>query len=156
MKIRLLAVGQKMPTWVKDTFNQYNIRLPRNQQIELKEIPPAHRSRSANSESGKKAEGECILSALKETERLVLLDEKGKLISTKDLSACINEWQMDSQDIAIVIGGADGVSEEVKKRANITWSLSKLTFPHPMVRIIIMEQIYRAYSLLSNHPYHRE
>ncbi len=156
MKIRLLAVGQKMPQWVQQTFNDYNNRLVKNQQLELVEISPVHRSKTTNPIKAMQVEGAHILSALKPQEKLILLDEFGKAISTKFLAKSIKSWQMDGFDIAIVIGGADGVSDEVKQKAFAKWSLSLLTFPHPLVRVIVMEQIYRAYSIMVNHPYHRE
>jgi 23S rRNA (pseudouridine1915-N3)-methyltransferase len=156
MKIRLLAVGQKMPQWVQQTFNDYNNRLSKSQMIELVEIAPIHRSKTTNTHKAKQEEGECIISALKPQEKLILLDEFGKAISTKYLAKSITSWQMDRFDIAIVIGGADGVSEEVRQKSYQKWSLSLLTFPHPLVRVIIIEQIYRAYSVIANHPYHRE
>ncbi len=156
MKIRILAVGQKMPKWVQQTFLEYNQRLAKNQQLELVEIAPEHRSKSSNKVIAMESEGKRLLSALRPTEKLVLLDEHGKSLSTKDIAQSIQNWQLQGDDIALIIGGADGVSDEVKKRASYKWSLSKLTFPHPLVRVIIAEQIYRAYSLISNHPYHRE
>lgn len=156
MKIRLLAVGQKMPKWVQQTFSDYNNRLVKNQQLELVEIPPVHRSKTTNPQKAMQVEGENILSTIKPNEKLILLDEHGKSISTKFLAKSIKDWQMNGFDIAIVIGGADGVSDDVKKKAYGKWSLSLLTFPHPLVRVIVMEQIYRAYSIIANHPYHRE
>lgn len=156
MKIRLLAVGQKMPKWVQQTFNDYNHRLVKNQQIELLEIAPIHRSKSISAKRAKILEGENILAALKADELMILLDESGTSFSTKDLAKSINDWQMQGKNIAIVIGGADGVANAIKDLAYQTWSLSQLTFPHPLVRVIVVEQIYRAYSLISNHPYHRE
>jgi 23S rRNA (pseudouridine1915-N3)-methyltransferase len=156
MKIRLLAVGQKMPKWVQETFNDYNQRLNKAQQIELIEIPPVHRNKSSNATKAKQIEGKNLLSAIKAGEKLILLDEHGKNISTKYLAQTIQNWQLEGHDIAIVIGGADGVSDEVKQKAFAKWSLSQLTFPHPLVRVIVIEQIYRAYSIIANHPYHRE
>ncbi|HHL32017.1 MAG TPA: 23S rRNA (pseudouridine(1915)-N(3))-methyltransferase RlmH [Oceanospirillales bacterium] len=156
MKIRLLAVGQKMPKWVDQTFNAYNNRLNKSQQIELQEIAPIHRSKTTNIKQAIIKEGENIASLLKPSEKIVVLDEHGESISTKFLAQSIEDWQMQAFDIAIVIGGADGIAQEIKNRAFLTWSLSRLTFPHPLVRVILMEQIYRAYSLIANHPYHRE
>ena len=156
MKIRLLAVGQKMPTWVQQTFAEYNGRLPVKQQIELVEIAPIHRSKSISTDKARQMEAQSILDSVKNNEKIVLLDEKGKMISTRNLSESISQWQMNGDDIAIIIGGADGVDKSIKKQAHNTWSLSALTFPHPLVRVILMEQIYRSYSLLANHPYHRE
>ncbi len=156
MKIRILAVGQKMPKWVEQTYNDYNKRLQKNQQIELVEISPIHRGKSISSNKAKTLEGKKILAALHPQEKIIVLDEYGKLVSTKQVAESIKKWQMNSIDIAIVIGGADGISQEVKSCAYTTWSLSLLTFPHPLVRVILIEQIYRAYSIIANHPYHRE
>jgi len=156
MKIRLLAVGQKMPKWVQQTFAEYNNRLNKNQQLELIEIPPVHRSKSMRSDKAKQIEGDNIISILKPNETVVVLDEQGTSLSTKHLAKTIQDWQMNGANVAIIVGGADGVSDIVKKRAHKQWSLSRLTFPHPLVRVILMEQIYRAYSLIANHPYHRE
>jgi len=156
MKIRLLAVGQKMPKWVQQTFSDYNNRLSKTQQLELLEIAPVHRSKTMNVDKAKQMEGEAIIAALKPQEKMIVLDENGKAISTKYLAQSIKNWQMDAVDLAIIIGGADGISDAVKQKADNLWSLSQLTFPHPLVRVILMEQIYRAYSLIANHPYHRE
>jgi 23S rRNA (pseudouridine1915-N3)-methyltransferase len=156
MKIRILAVGQKMPKWVQQTYAEYNQRLVKSQQLELIEIAPEHRSKTTSTDKAMDAEGKRILAAIKPQEKLILLDEFGKSISTKYLAKSISKWQLDGNDIAIVIGGADGVSKEVKSHAAHKWSLSQLTFPHPLVRVILMEQIYRAYSIIANHPYHRE
>ncbi|MFK8011005.1 MAG: 23S rRNA (pseudouridine(1915)-N(3))-methyltransferase RlmH [Marinicellaceae bacterium] len=156
MKIRLLAVGQKMPKWVQETFKEYNGRLNKNQQVTLVEIAPVHRSKSISADKAKSVEGQSIISAIKPNEKIILLDELGESLSTKKLAQSISKWQMSGLNIALVVGGADGVSEEIKKNAYHKWSLSQLTFPHPLVRVILMEQIYRAYSLIANHPYHRE
>ncbi len=156
MKIRLLAVGQKMPKWVQQTFSDYNNRLSKNQQVVLVEIPPVHRSKSMSANKAIYIEGQNILSVLKADEKIILLDETGQSLSTKKLAQSIENWQMNATNVAIVVGGADGVSAEIKKHAYKQWSLSRLTFPHPLVRVILMEQIYRAYSLIANHPYHRE
>ena len=156
MKIRLLAVGQKMPKWVQQTFSDYNNRLPKSQQIQLLEIAPVHRAKTMNTQKAMQIEGQNILMALKPHEKVIIFDEHGKAVSTKYLANCIKNWQLQAQDVALIIGGADGFSQQVKDKADATWSLSRLTFPHPLVRVIVMEQIYRAYSLIANHPYHRE
>lgn len=156
MKIRLLAVGQKMPKWVQQTFSDYNNRLPKNQQIQLLEIAPVHRAKTMNTQKAMQIEGQNILAAIKPHEKVIIFDEHGKAVSTKYLANSIKNWQLQAQDVALIIGGADGFSQQVKEKADATWSLSQLTFPHPLVRVIVMEQIYRAYSLIANHPYHRE
>lgn len=145
-----------MPGWVTETYTSYNQRLNKAQQVELIEISPIVRNKSINSSKAKELEAQKLIAAIKPNELVVLLDEKGKSFSTKKLAATIQNWQMQGKNIAIIIGGADGVSHEVKQIAQIKWSLSELTFPHPLVRIILIEQIYRAYSLIANHPYHRE
>ncbi|HFC30574.1 MAG TPA: 23S rRNA (pseudouridine(1915)-N(3))-methyltransferase RlmH [Oceanospirillales bacterium] len=156
MKIRLLTVGQKMPKWVQQTFSDYNNRLPKNQQIQLLEIAPVHRAKTMNTQKAMQIEGQNILAAIKPHEKVIIFDEHGKAVSTKYLANSIKNWQLQAQDVALIIGGADGFSQQVKEKADATWSLSQLTFPHPLVRVIVMEQIYRAYSLIANHPYHRE
>jgi len=156
MKIRLLAVGHKMPKWVQQTFAEYNNRLSKVQQLELVEIPPIHRSKTTNTRVAMQKEANLISSCLKAHETLIVLDEKGRSITTQYLADSIKQWQLQGNDIALVIGGADGLTAELKNQAQQRWSLSGLTFPHPLVRIIVVEQIYRAYSLISNHPYHRE
>ena len=156
MKIRLLAVGHKMPQWVQQTFSDYNNRLSKVQQLELVEIPPVHRSKTMNVQLAMEKEANSILNVIKPNELLIVLDEKGKTVTTQFLSKSIKNWQLQGDDVAIIIGGADGLSQKIKDRAFQSWSLSGLTFPHPLVRVIIVEQIYRAYSLIANHPYHRE
>ncbi|VAW34277.1 23S rRNA (pseudouridine(1915)-N(3))-methyltransferase [hydrothermal vent metagenome] len=145
-----------MPQWVQQTYADYNNRLGKNQQPELVEIAPVHRTKTMSMETAKHTEGKSIISALKPNEKIILLDEHGQSISTRFLAQSIQDWQMNATNIAIIIGGADGVSDNIKHKAHSTWSLSQLTFPHPLVRVIIMEQIYRAYSLIAKHPYHRE
>lgn len=156
MKIRLLAVGHKMPKWVQQTFSDYNNRLPKVQQLELVEIAPIHRSKTINTQVAMQKEADNILASIKPNETLIVLDEKGRAITTQDLANSIKKWQLQGSDVALVIGGADGLTNELKNKAQQRWSLSGLTFPHPLVRVIVMEQIYRAYSLIANHPYHRE
>jgi len=156
MKIRLLAVGHKMPKWVQQTFLDYNNRLPKAQQLELVEIAPIHRSKTINPQVAMEKEAINILAAIKPQETLIVLDEKGQAISTQYFADSIKKWQLQGTDVALVVGGADGLTKELKNKAQQRWSLSGLTFPHPLVRVIIMEQIYRAYSLIANHPYHRE
>lgn len=156
MKIRLLAVGHKMPKWVQQTFLDYNNRLPKAQQLELVEIAPIHRSKTTNTQVAMQKEADNILASIKPNETLIVLDEKGRAITTQYLADSIKKWQLQGNDIAMIIGGADGLTTELKNKAQQLWSLSGLTFPHPLVRVIVMEQIYRAYSLIANHPYHRE
>ncbi|WP_395374819.1 23S rRNA (pseudouridine(1915)-N(3))-methyltransferase RlmH [Marinicella sp. W31] len=156
MKITLLAIGHKMPDWVSDTFNLYNQRLPHKQQIHLQELPPVKRGKTTSVAAVKAAEADVLLKKITSGSVLVALDERGKSLSTKGLSQHIGQWQQQGRDVFIVIGGADGLDQTVLQAAQQIWSLSRLTFPHQLVRVIMAEQIYRAYSLLNNHPYHRE
>lgn len=156
MKIYLLAIGQRMPAWVEQGYKEYAARLSTTVQIELKEIPAAKRVRNSVIEKVKQDEGERLLAAVPAGAKIVVLDEHGKSQTTKQLSVQLDDWIQMSQDIAILIGGADGLSVECIQRADYKWSLSAFTFPHPLVRIILVEQMYRAWTLLNNHPYHRE
>ena len=156
MKITLLAIGHKMPDWVSDTFNLYNQRLPQKQRIQLLELAPVKRGKTTSADTIKAQEADMLLKKIPTESLLIALDEKGKLLSTRDLSQSISRWQQNGSDVFIVIGGADGLDQSVLEKATQVWSLSRLTFPHQLVRVIMAEQIYRAYSLLNNHPYHRE
>jgi len=156
MKTRLISVGHKMPAWVTDGFNEYVRRMPASHRLELVEIPPVIRNRSITAHKAMHKEAEAIRQALKTGNRLVVLDERGKSHSTRQLADKFERWDMDGQDLDLVIGGADGLAPDIKQQAHETWSLSALTFPHPLVRVIVAEQLYRVWSLRNNHPYHRE
>lgn len=156
MKVHLLAIGQRMPKWVEQGYKEYASRLSANVQIELKEIPAAKRVRNSVIEKIKEDEGQRLLAAVPVGAKIIVLDEHGKSQTTKQLAGHLDEWIQMSQDVAILIGGADGLSQECLQKADMKWSLSAFTFPHPLVRIILVEQVYRAWSLLTNHPYHRE
>ncbi len=156
MKIHLLAVGTKMPGWVATAFEEYAKRMPRECSIELREIPPAHRGKSGNPDRYKAEEAQRILSALPKGVHLVVLDERGKPWTTKQLSQQLDDWMHAGHDVALVVGGPDGLDVSVMLQAQQKWSLSPLTLPHPMVRILLAEQLYRAWTILQGHPYHRE
>jgi 23S rRNA (pseudouridine1915-N3)-methyltransferase len=151
----MVAVGQKMPSWVDEGFQEYAKRITDDCQLELVELPMQKRMKNNNVEQLKDKEGKAILDALKPSERLVVLDVLGKAVSTPQLAGLLLEWQRDGRNVAMVIGGPDGLSDSVLKRADNSISLSKLTLPHPMVRVILAEQIYRAWSINHGHPYHR-
>ncbi|MGE8355343.1 MAG: 23S rRNA (pseudouridine(1915)-N(3))-methyltransferase RlmH [Microvirgula sp.] len=156
MKITLLAVGTKMPRWVDDAYADYAKRLPREVTLELREIKPEKRGSGVTAEKGIAAEHARIMAALPPRAKLVLLDERGKAWTTMQLADGLKGWLGDGQDIAIVVGGADGTSDELKARADLLLQLSAMTLPHGMVRVLLAEQIYRAVSILNGHPYHRE
>jgi 23S rRNA (pseudouridine1915-N3)-methyltransferase len=156
VKIHLLAVGTRMPGWVTNGFEEYAKRMPRECSVELKEIAPAHRSKSGNPEKYKADEAQRILAAVPKGAHPVALDERGKPWTTKELSQQLGNWMQLGQDVALIVGGPDGLDPSVMQQAQQTWSLSPLTLPHPMVRILLAEQLYRAWTILQGHPYHRE
>ena len=147
-----------MPAWVKTAYVDYEKRLRGWVPAELIEIAPAKRAKSysdAQALQYKKDEGSRILSALKPRETLICLEVTGKALSTEDLADNLSGWMAQGGDVALVIGGADGMSDELLAQASAKISLSKLTLPHQLVRVVLIEQIYRAMSLINNHPYHR-
>jgi len=130
--------------------------MPPELQINLIEITPSTRNKSTPIEKNIKEEGERIQSAIPANSKLIVLDEKGKNFSSIDLSRKIEGWLPMGQDISLVIGGADGIDPEIKQQADEKWSLSSFTLPHALVRVVVAEQLYRAWSILQGHPYHRE
>ena len=158
MKLRILSIGHKMPNWVQQGFEEYLKRIQPMISVEVVELPAAKRSKTpspAEIDKYKAIEATTILNAKHPKERLWLLEVKGKMLSTEHLSDKLSVAMQDGADIALVIGGADGVSPEILQAADFKWSLSELTLPHPLVRIIVIEQLYRAMSLINHHPYHR-
>ncbi|GGD54651.1 MULTISPECIES: 23S rRNA (pseudouridine(1915)-N(3))-methyltransferase RlmH [Caballeronia] len=155
MKLVILAVGHKMPDWITNGFDEYAKRMPPELRIELKEIKPEQRSSGRNAESVMAAEKQRIEAALPKNARVVALDERGRDWTTMQLANALPGWQQDGRDVAFVIGGADGLAPEVKARAEIMLRVSSLTLPHGMVRVLLAEQLYRAWSITQNHPYHR-
>ncbi|MGI9265785.1 MAG: 23S rRNA (pseudouridine(1915)-N(3))-methyltransferase RlmH [Gammaproteobacteria bacterium] len=155
MKIRILAVGTRMPAWVNDAFEIYARRMPRECRVELQEIQTGHRARSADVAKAKATEGDRMLAALSRSKRVIALDVGGKMYDTPGLSRSLDAWAHDGRDIALLVGGPDGLAASCLERAESRWSLSPLTLPHGLVRVVLAEQIYRAWSLLRGHPYHR-
>ena len=155
MKLRILSVGHKMPGWVEDGCKEYLKRMPREVAVEIVEIKPDKRGSGKNSEQVQEVESKRILEAAGR-DFLIALDEHGQEVTTLQLADRIQKWLGDGRDVSLVIGGADGLHQDVKTRADWLWSLSKLTLPHAMVRVLLAEQLYRAWSVLNNHPYHRE
>ncbi len=158
MKFLVVAVGHRMPGWIATGFEEYAQRMPRTARMELKEIKPATRSggSAASVQQWLAVEAERIRNALPRQCLRVVLDEKGKLCSTRDLARRIESWQQEGRDIAFVIGGADGTEPGLQQQADLLLSLSPLTLPHGLCRVLLAEQIYRAISLTAGHPYHRE
>lgn len=156
MQIDLIAVGKKMPTWIESGFKEYAKRLPKNINFKLIEITPATRSKNNNADNYKQKEQEKIEAVLSPKSIIIALDERGKSINSQQLANQLQSWNDDNQHISLIIGGADGLNEPLKKKANQLWSLSAMTLPHGLVRVMIAEQIYRAWTITQNHPYHRE
>lgn len=155
MHIRLLAVGDRQPSWVDEAFGIYTGRFPREWKFRLDTIATVRRNKNESSQKAMAAEGEQILAKLVATEQVVLLDERGKELSSRTLAARLADWQSDSRDLCFIIGGPDGVPDTIRQRADFIWSLSQLTLPHGMARVLLAEQLYRAWSLQAGHPYHR-
>lgn len=155
MRLRLLAVGTRMPGWVEEGFNDYAKRLSGDISLELVEISAGKRSKGADLARLKDQEGEALLAALRPQERVIVLDVLGRTLATEDLADTLKAWQVDGRPAALLVGGPEGLSRAVIERADEKWSLSRLTLPHPLVRVVLAEQLYRAWSVLKGHPYHR-
>ena len=155
MHNRLLAVGDRQPSWVDDAFGIYTERYPREWKFRLDTIATVRRDKSGKSRRAMLTEGDQILAKLTTTEQVVLLDERGKQLTSRSLATRLIDWQRDSRDLCFIVGGPDGVSDACRQRADFTWSLSQMTLPHGMARVLFAEQLYRAWSLQSGHPYHR-
>ena len=154
--MRLLAVGDRQPAWVDEAFDAYAGRFPREWRFRLDALRTAKRGKNASASRAMEEEAESLLARLNANEQVVLLDERGVSLSSLALAERLSGWQSDGRDLAFVIGGPDGVSEAVRARAAFVWSLSDLTLPHGLARVLLSEQLYRAWSLQTGHPYHRE
>lgn len=155
MNITLHAVGKGMPTWVDVGFKEYQKRMPPSCRLHLLEVPMQKRAKNQAIDNLVRKEGESLLQSIPAANRIIALEASGKLWSTSELAKQLQLWMQAGESISLLIGGPDGLSSECLNAAQCHWSLSPLTFPHPLVRVIIAEQLYRAYSLLQNHPYHR-
>ncbi|MGD8842890.1 MAG: 23S rRNA (pseudouridine(1915)-N(3))-methyltransferase RlmH [Gammaproteobacteria bacterium] len=155
MQIRLIAAGSRMPGWVSEGFREYARRMPRECTIALTEIPLGRRGKSQPVERAIDEEGRRMLSAVGERQRVIALDVAGRGWSTEQLAGQLRGWLQDGRDLSLLIGGPDGLAADCLARAELRWSLSPLTLPHPMVRVLLAEQLYRAWTLVSGHPYHR-
>jgi 23S rRNA (pseudouridine1915-N3)-methyltransferase len=156
MRFTIVSVGHKMPAWIQSGFREYAKRLPPEIKVELLELKPEERTSGKTLEKARALEGERILAAIPAGATVYALDEKGRPVTTQGLSVMLAGWMRDGTHPAFVIGGADGLSDEVRTRADKLVSLSALTLPHGLVRVVLAEQLYRASSILANHPYHRE
>lgn len=154
MRVRLIAVGGRMPDWVESACEDYRRRLPRELRFELVEIPLAVRGKNADIAHARQQESERSLKTAGDA-CLVALDERGQAWSSTELAGMLKRWQLGGRDVALLIGGPDGHAPEVLEQAQQRWSLSRLTLPHALVRVLVIEQLYRATTLIAGHPYHR-
>ncbi len=155
MKINLIAVGTRMPDWVNAGVEEYISRFPSVFAVKLIEVAAAKRTKGADMNRLLHREGEQLLAAVPSGDLIIALTEHGQLWDTQGLAQQLQTWHDGSNNVSLLVGGPEGLAPICMARANYRWSLSPLTFPHPLVRILVVEQIYRAYSLLHNHPYHR-
>ncbi len=156
MRWRLIAVGTRMPRWVDEAFADYARRLGSKLALGLDELPPASRTAARGAASAVRAEGERLIAKLRPGEFAAALDERGEQLSTRELAGWVASRQRDGRDVAFLIGGPDGLDPGVRERSDFLWSLSRLTLPHALVRVVLAEQLYRAHTLLAGHPYHRD
>jgi 23S rRNA (pseudouridine1915-N3)-methyltransferase len=156
MRISIITIGTKMPSWVSQGVEEYSKRMPRELRVEWKELPLAPRGKGSKAAQLKDREGAQILKAIPPGDKVIALDVRGKAISTEKLATQLSAWQMSGDNYSLLIGGPDGLSGACLERAEQRWSLSELTLPHPLVRVLLAEQLYRAWTITANHPYHRE
>ncbi|MGY6563958.1 MAG: 23S rRNA (pseudouridine(1915)-N(3))-methyltransferase RlmH [Halomonadaceae bacterium] len=155
MRIRLLAVGTRMPGWVNEGVEEYRKRLPRDFALEIEEIAPGQRGKNADTARAVASEAKRIRERLRGDEFVVALEVGGQAWSTERLAQEAESWRLEGREVVLLVGGPDGLAPELSAAADRRWSLSALTLPHPLVRVILAEQLYRAWTLLVGHPYHR-
>ncbi len=155
MRLKVLAVSSRVPAWVREGWEDYAQRLSSGLRLQLTEIEPGPRTGRAATRAVE-IEGERLLAALRSDDYVVALHERGTEHTTRELSSWLGRRMRDGRDVLFLIGGPDGLAAEVLARADFRWSLSRLTFPHALVRVLLAEQLYRAHGVLTNHPYHRE
>jgi len=156
MKLNIIAVGQKMPKWVNDAFSEYQKRMPREMSIHLYEVPVAARKNNKHIEKLQLAEWQKQQQHLPAQGIVIALDEKGKQWATKEWAGQLEKWMLETNQVSFLLGGPDGLSTEAKQKAHQFISLGKMTMPHGLARVVLVEQLYRAFSLYKGHPYHRE
>ena len=155
MRINLITIGKKMPNWINLGIEHYQKQLPSYYNFKITSLDSQSR-KSRSAENSKNLESKLLLEAASDSTLLIAFDELGKQQTSKQISKSIESWQLNGENVALLIGGADGLSSEIKQKCHQLWGLSNLTMTHSMARLIVVEQIYRGYSLLNNHPYHRE
>lgn len=155
MKLLVAAVGQRMPDWVSQAWNEYARRMPPGLGLSLREIRLAKRGKNADTNRLTAIESKALYQAMPARARIIALDLRGESWSTEKLAANLQEWMGDGRDVGFMIGGPDGIAAEIMQKAHHRWSFGPLTLPHPLVRVVLAEQLYRAWTITQNHPYHR-
>jgi len=155
MQIKIIAIGQKMPEWVENAYEEYSKRLPSEWKLNLTSLEACPRTSKANIKKTMLKESQALLSKTSSQDFIISLDRQGKSLTTLELSEKLHRFSQESLSVCFLIGGPEGLTPECLQKSNFVWSLSSLTFPHTLVRVILIEQLYRAWSILANHPYHR-
>ena len=155
MRIHLLTAGTRLPSWINQGFADYAARLPPECRLILKEIPLGAARRTGDTTKAMTEEAARLLAAVPSRTQVIALDVRGRAFSSGELAQQLNRWLQDGRDLALLVGGPDGLAPECLARADLKWSLSPLTLPHGLVRVVVAEQLYRAWTILNNHPYHR-
>ena len=155
MRIRLITVGSKMPGWVEEGYTEYSRRLGADLKLELVEIPLNRRSKGADVNRLQEKEANQMLAAVGQGDLVVTMEIKGKAWSTEQLADKMGDWMHSGRNVSLLVGGPEGLHPGCMAQADLRWSLSPLTLPHPLVRVVVAEQVYRAWSILKNHPYHK-
>lgn len=155
MRLSVVSVAGKLPAWVDSGIADYSRRLPRELRLQWRDLPLAKRGKDASGDQLRDREGEQILRQVAPGDRVIALDVRGESWSTEVLADHLREWMMDGRNLSLLIGGPDGLSRACLAAAERRWSLGPLTLPHPLVRVVLVEQLYRAWTITVNHPYHR-
>ena len=155
MQLLVAAVGQRMPSWVTEAWTEYARRMPQGMALSLREISLAKRSKNADTKRLTAVESKAMYAAMPKNARVIALDVKGQSWSTEKLASRLEQWMGEGRDVGFMIGGPEGIDAPVLQKADDRWSLGPLTLPHPLVRVVLAEQLYRAWTITQNHPYHR-
>jgi len=156
LNIKIHAIGKRMPAWIKQGFEDYRDRFPRHIKLNLREINMPERTVNSEVLHLKEQEGDRLLAGVSADDVVIALDEGGRQWKSRELASELASWLQDKRAVSLLIGGPDGLSRQCLERADITWSLSRLTLPHMLVRVLLAEQLYRAFAITQNHPYHRD
>jgi 23S rRNA (pseudouridine1915-N3)-methyltransferase len=155
MQLLVAAVGQRMPSWVTEAWTEYSRRMPPSLALSLREISLAKRSKNADTKRMTALESRALFEAMPNRARVIALDVRGQAWSTPKLALRLEQWMGDGRDVGFMIGGPEGIDAQIMQKADDRWSLGPLTLPHPLVRVVLAEQLYRAWTITQNHPYHR-